>query len=444
MHRQAIHRGRVNYEPNSLAGGCPFQAGAAQGFVSVPARIRADEEQGKVRAKPEKFADHYTQARLFYESQTPVEQCHIANAFRFELSKVTVPAIRQRMVASLRNASEELALKVAMGLGMELPPPLPLALPEPAQPEVLKSPPLSLLSRPGDGSLKGRKIAIVVAPGVVGAPLLKLQGGKAGVAPIFCVPGAGTSVTSFVDLMGEVERSWPLYGLQPRGMDGTTVPHSTVAAATEYYLRAVQEACPEGPIHLLGHSFGGWVAFEMALRLRAAGRPIGSLTLLDSEVPDDSEAVLREYGGGEAFLKLVEVLELTAERSLGIGPAEVASRDEAGWLKLLHGKMVGLGLLPARTTPEVLTGPFRTFARCVRTTYRPLGVYPGRLRLVLVDDPRMDEAANRANFAEVERGWREWAPGLVFSVGAGNHVTALKPPLVETLARFLAEDRGEG
>ena len=74
MHRQAIHRGRVAYEPNSLAGGCPFQAGAAQGFVSVPARIDAEEEQDKVRAKPEKFADHYTQARLFFESQTPVEQ----------------------------------------------------------------------------------------------------------------------------------------------------------------------------------------------------------------------------------------------------------------------------------------------------------------------------------------------------------------------------------
>jgi catalase len=176
MHRQAIHRGRVNYEPNSLAGGCPFQAGAAQGFVSVPARIRADEEQGKVRAKPEKFADHYTQARLFFESQTPVEQDHIANAFRFELSKVTVPAIRERMVASLRNASEELAKKVADGLGMDpMPAPLPLALPNPAPPEVTKSPALSLLARPGDGSLKGRKIALLIAPGVEAEAITQLQ-----------------------------------------------------------------------------------------------------------------------------------------------------------------------------------------------------------------------------------------------------------------------------
>ncbi|MDB5858487.1 MAG: katE [Ramlibacter sp.] len=176
MHRQAIPRGRVAYEPNSLAGGCPFQAGAVQGFVSVSASIAAREEQGKVRAKPEKFADHYTQARLFYESQSPAEQGHIANAFRFELSKVTVPAVRERMVASLRNASEDLAKKVADGLGMDtMPAALPLALPNPAKPEITKSPALSLLARPGDGSLTGRKVALLIAPGVEAEAIVQLQ-----------------------------------------------------------------------------------------------------------------------------------------------------------------------------------------------------------------------------------------------------------------------------
>lgn len=177
MHRQTIHRGRVSYEPNSLGGGCPFQAGAAQGFVSVPARILAEEEQGKVRAKPEKFADHYTQATLFHESQTPVEQAHIAAAFRFELSKVTVPAIRERMVASLRNVSEALAQAVAEGLGMEeLPAPMPRALATPARAEVTQSPALSLLARPGDGKITARRIALLVADGVNGASAERLQG----------------------------------------------------------------------------------------------------------------------------------------------------------------------------------------------------------------------------------------------------------------------------
>ena len=176
MHRQAIPRGRVSYEPNSLAGGCPFQAGAAQGFVSVAARQDATDEQAKVRGKPEKFADHYTQAALFYNSQTPTEQAHIAAAFRFELSKLTVPAIRERTVSMLRNASEELARKVADGLGMKaMPDAMPRALKNPAKPEVTTSPALSLMARPGDGSIKGRKVALLIAPGVAAASVMQLH-----------------------------------------------------------------------------------------------------------------------------------------------------------------------------------------------------------------------------------------------------------------------------
>nr|MBA2238101.1 catalase [Lysobacter sp.] len=93
MHRQAIHRGKVAYEPNSLGGGCPFQAGSA-GFVSFPEPV----EQDEVRGKPEKFAEHFNQATLFFDSQSAIEQAHIIGGFRFELSKVTVPGIRERTV----------------------------------------------------------------------------------------------------------------------------------------------------------------------------------------------------------------------------------------------------------------------------------------------------------------------------------------------------------
>ena len=166
-HRQAIPRGRVSYEPNSLAGGCPFQAGAVQGFVSVADRVTAKEEQGKIRAKPEKFADHFTQATLFYESQTPVEQAHIAAAFRFELSKVTVPAIRERTVSMLRNASEALAQRVAADLGMPVvPDAMPRALESPETPEVMESPALSLMFRPSQTGIRARKVALLVADGV--------------------------------------------------------------------------------------------------------------------------------------------------------------------------------------------------------------------------------------------------------------------------------------
>lgn len=199
MHRQAIHRGRVSYEPNSLAGGCPFQAGAGQGFVTVPARLAARQEVAKVRGKPEKFADHYTQATLFFDSQTAAEQAHIAAAFRFELSKLTVPAIRERVVAQLRNASEALARQVADGLGItDMPAPLPKALQNPAPPEIAVSPALSLTARPGDGSITARKIAIVVANGSVGASAKAVHAAllALGAVPRFVAPRIGPVQTS--------------------------------------------------------------------------------------------------------------------------------------------------------------------------------------------------------------------------------------------------------
>jgi len=198
MHRQAINRGRVAYEPNSLAGGCPFQQGVARGFVSFPDPTPED----KVRGKPEKFADHYTQAALFFNSQTPVEQAHIVRGFRFELTKVQVPAIRERMVASLANVSDELASQVAEGLGIEVPAPLPLAGKR-AKPEVTRSPTLSLMARPGDGSIRGRKVAILVAAGVDGAGAMAIHAAltQAGAVPRIVAPRLGAVASESGDAL---------------------------------------------------------------------------------------------------------------------------------------------------------------------------------------------------------------------------------------------------
>jgi catalase len=183
MHRQAINRGRVAYEPNSLGGGCPFQAGSP-GFVSYAEPLEAREH--KVRGKPERFADHYTQASLFWNSQSPVEQAHIVGAFRFELTRVQTVAIRERMVSSLANVAPELAEAVAQGMGMAaVPPAMPKASDRRVRPEVTSSPALSLLARPGDGSIATRRIAILVADDVAGKPLLAIHQalGDAGAVP---------------------------------------------------------------------------------------------------------------------------------------------------------------------------------------------------------------------------------------------------------------------
>ncbi|WP_180978210.1 catalase [Halomonas urumqiensis] len=170
MHRQVLNRGRVAYEPNSLAGGCPFQAGTS-GFVSFPEATTED----KVRGKPEKFAEHYAQATLFFDSQTDVEKAHIAAAFRFELSKVGVSAIRERMLSSLVNVSPDLAAKVAAGLGMEVPDAMPKAMDNPQPPEITQSPALSLMALPGECGVRTRQIAVLVEDGVHHASLASLH-----------------------------------------------------------------------------------------------------------------------------------------------------------------------------------------------------------------------------------------------------------------------------
>ncbi|RZJ54731.1 MAG: catalase [Flavobacterium sp.] len=116
--RQEIAVGRVSYHPNSLGGGCPFQAKIDEGgFASFNERVDAH----KVRDRSASFSDHFSQATLFYQSQTETEQAHIINALCFELGKVETVAIRERMLGLLSRVDKILVSKVAKGLGLKVP-----------------------------------------------------------------------------------------------------------------------------------------------------------------------------------------------------------------------------------------------------------------------------------------------------------------------------------
>ena len=116
--RQTINAGQSSYNPNTTGGGCPFQAKASEGgFVSYNERIDAQ----KIRARSKSFFDHFSQATLFYNSQSETEKNHIAKAFRFELGMVKSEAIRKRMLDMISRVDRNLAETVAGGLGMQIP-----------------------------------------------------------------------------------------------------------------------------------------------------------------------------------------------------------------------------------------------------------------------------------------------------------------------------------
>ena len=155
-----VFKGRANFEPNSLAEageeGGPREDPVG-GFRSFPLPL----EETKVRLRAETFADHYSHARLFFRSQSAVEQAHLASALVFELSKVGLPHIRNRMLANLRNVDETLAERVAKGMNLSLPQKSKAA----AEPkDMALSPALRLIGK-YPPALTGRTVGVLVTDG---------------------------------------------------------------------------------------------------------------------------------------------------------------------------------------------------------------------------------------------------------------------------------------
>jgi len=183
--RQTINRGAVSYHPNTLGSGCPMQAKADMGgFVTHAEALNG----AKVRERSEKFFDHFSQARLFYSSQSAPEKSHIVQALQFELGKVEAPAIRERMLGLLTHVDKTLAGLVAQGLGLTVPtkldPPMNMSVPadgnikhfqpRPLEPSLDRSPALSMASTVKNG-IQTRKIAILLAEGFEDADVAAMK-----------------------------------------------------------------------------------------------------------------------------------------------------------------------------------------------------------------------------------------------------------------------------
>ena len=156
--QMSLQKGHANYQPNSLQDDSPRQD-PHRGLTSY-----AEPMQGnKLRIRAESFADHFSQARQFFESQTEPEQNHIVSAYIFELSKVTRKSIQVRMVGQLANVDLKIAERIATGLGLhEKIAPVPTTVK--VRTDLAASPALSILGKAKKG-LEGRRIGCLVADG---------------------------------------------------------------------------------------------------------------------------------------------------------------------------------------------------------------------------------------------------------------------------------------
>ncbi|UXA69070.1 amino acid adenylation domain-containing protein [Xanthomonas prunicola] len=267
-------------------------------------------------------------------------------------------------------------------------------------------------------------------------PAFALQSSHAHAPVVVCVPGAGDSVTSFVDLSSALGDACNVIGMQPRGTDGCQLPFGSVELAAQRYLDALPAVTAgASQLHLIGHSFGGWVVYEMALRLHALGRPAASLTLIDTRPPNQAR-VPHDSSRDTIVDYFLDALQLRLPALLGVDRQALHQLGQNELLQALHRLMVEHGLMPPRSRPDSVRGSLATFAQCCRTSYIPARPYPGTVHLVLVADTRLQPEQQAAERLRLRQAWAAHAADLHPWHGPGNHMTVLAKPHSQILAQW--------
>lgn len=275
-----VPTGRANYEPNSLAqageDGGP-RADAKGGFTS----FREPVEREKARLRSETFADHYSQPRMFFASLAAPEQAHLASAIVFELSKVSLEHVRNRVMGNLRNVDEDLAKRVADGLGMALPDKTPAA----AEPIDLEpSPAVRLIGKYPD-SLKGRKVGVLVTDGADGAVVKAVQD---------AAKAAGAAVEIIAPKRGGAKLK-----------DGSTpkADHQLAGAPSVLFDAVALVLSAEGCQQLLTEGAAVDFAKDAFAHLKAIGHTPEAQPLLDKAGVEADAGVVDLSNGAGAFIK---------------------------------------------------------------------------------------------------------------------------------------------
>jgi catalase len=279
MMQTAVPTGRANYEPNSLdeAGEDPGPRATDQGFVTV-ARLEGQAVE-KRRVRSESFADHFSQARLFFMSQTEVEQNHMVAALVFELSKVQLTHVRKRVLGQLQNVDGELARRVADGLGIALPPAI-----EPARaPTDMKpSDALSILKR--DAPVTGRCLGLLVSDGADGAVVEALKS---------AAEAAGASVRIIAPKVG---------GVSLKGGKNLPADEMIDGAPSVLFDAVALVLSDQGAAQLAGEKAALDFVSDAYAHCKAIGHTAAAADLIEKAGAEPDDFFLELPGGAEALV----------------------------------------------------------------------------------------------------------------------------------------------
>jgi thioesterase domain-containing protein len=270
------------------------------------------------------------------------------------------------------------------------------------------------------------------------SPMVPIQRGRPDRTPAYFVPGAGASVTALLHLARSLDLDISMYGLQPRGLEGQLLPYGTVEAAAAAFVKVVKQTSLNGRCNLLGHSFGGWIAAEMALQLQDAGLTVDMLVLLDSPAPEETADTPVHKSRTDTLMPLLRNFELIVGSPLNLPRAELDALGEEAQLQLILSKLIAVKLLPPNTQVSALRGVVDVFHANLNTYYNPSRLYRGETMLVIAEEAVGDTLQRQ----ELQQRWQRSLEQIEVVLSPGNHMSMLSQPHARTLADALRHRLG--
>lgn len=262
-------------------------------------------------------------------------------------------------------------------------------------------------------------------------PLISLkQGSKFSNGSIFCFPGAGDSVTSFISLANAMVFDLPVYGFQPRGLVAGQEFYTSIESMAEEYSKMIPSKPKSNHVFLVGHSFGGYVAMRVAQKLRERGFSIGTLILLDVTAPLGPHS---DKSREQNLLGLIETIELGCEQKFNITLDSLSRLDSEAQLELIHLKMKEVGLISKLSNYKSIRRMVDLFLANCDMEFYPEMPYVGDSLLICATDSNESVPKRHQNFLT----WRSFLPNLNYTETAGNHITLLNAKNVPVLVEIL-------
>ncbi|MEQ5837788.1 alpha/beta fold hydrolase [Marinobacter sp. NFXS9] len=247
---------------------------------------------------------------------------------------------------------------------------------------------------------------------------------------VFCFPGAGDSVTSFVSFANELNIGCPIYGMQPRGIIADQEPYSSIDEMADEYCQIILSKGAGVRAFLIGHSFGGYVAMKVAQKLEQ-NLSIGTLILLDVTAPQDFQS---NKSRPESLLELIRMFELGSNRNFNIDLEFLAGLTDEAQLELVQTVISEAASIPKRSIQHSsIKGMVNLFIKNSEMRFCPESPYHGEAILIDAIESDASPSSRSRNYAK----WRRVVPKIKYVQTAGNHITMLKRENISALVSMV-------